>query len=57
MTDVFRIAVGDRDIIFEYGHLAKQANAAVKVSCGDTVLLVTTCMSEEPREGLDFSPY
>ncbi len=56
MTDVFRIAVGDRDIIFEYGHLAKQANAAVKVSCGDTVLLVTTCMSEEPREGLDFFP-
>ncbi len=56
MTDVFRIAMGDRDIIFEYGHLAKQANAAVKVSCGDTVLLVTTCMSEEPREGLDFFP-
>ncbi len=47
---------GDQTIIIESGKLAKQANGAVVVSVGGTVVLVTACMSKKPREGLDFFP-
>lgn len=40
----------------ETGKLAGQANAAVIVRYGETVLLVTVCFSEKPREGVDFLP-
>ena len=40
----------------EAGKLAGQANAAVTVRYGDTVVLVTVCFSEKPREGIDFLP-
>ncbi len=33
-----------------------QANGSVKVAFKDTVVLVTACMSQEPREGIDFFP-
>jgi polyribonucleotide nucleotidyltransferase len=38
------------------GKLAEQANAAVTVHYGDTVVLVTACASKELREGVDFLP-
>jgi polyribonucleotide nucleotidyltransferase len=37
------IAVGGREIILETGRLAAQADGAVWVQCGDTVVLVTAC--------------
>jgi len=40
----------------ETGNLAGQANGAVTVRYGDSVVLVTACTSEEPREGIDFLP-
>ncbi|MBI2264332.1 MAG: polyribonucleotide nucleotidyltransferase, partial [Armatimonadetes bacterium] len=40
----------------ESGDLAKQANGAVMVSMGETVVLVTAVCSEKPREGIDFFP-
>lgn len=40
----------------ETGHMGEQANGAVTVRMGDTVLLVTACMSPTPREGTDFLP-
>lgn len=46
---------GDRKLSFETGKLAKQANGAVVVQYGDTVLLVTAVMGEA-REGIDFFP-
>ena len=46
---------GGRKLSFETGKLAKQANGAVVVRYGDTVLLVTAVMGE-PRPGLDFFP-
>lgn len=49
-------AVGDRTLRIESGRLAYQAGGAVTVRYGDTVVLVTACMSEEPREGGDFLP-
>ena len=36
--------------------MAKQANGAVLVRYGDTVVLVTATASAEPREGVDFFP-
>ncbi len=50
------IPYGSSKLIIESGKLAKQANGAVTVTVGDTVVLVTACMSAKPREGLDFFP-
>jgi len=56
MVQTFSIEVGGRALSFETGRLAKQASGAVQVTYGETVLLVTACMTEKPREGLDFFP-
>ena len=48
--------VAGRTLKIETGRLAKQANGAVLVSYGDTVVLVTACVSKEPRTGTDFFP-
>jgi len=47
---------GDKIISFSSGNLAKQANGAVCVTCGETVILVTACMSKEPKEARGFFP-
>ncbi|MFC1905907.1 polyribonucleotide nucleotidyltransferase [Chloroflexota bacterium] len=54
-TDSVRCVIGDRELIIETGKLAEQADGAVVVSYGETVVLVTAC-SKEPREGIDFFP-
>src|SRR5580692_663859 len=48
--------IGDRELSIETGKLAKQADGAVVVRYGDTVVLVTACAARQPREGLDFFP-
>jgi len=40
----------------ETGKLAGQADGSVLVRYGDTVVLVTACATEQPREGIDFFP-
>ncbi len=50
------IPYGNTSLIIETGKLAKQANGAVVVSAGGTVVLVTSCMSKSAREGIDFFP-
>ncbi len=50
------ISVGGRSISIETGRLAKQADGAVVVRCGDTMVLVTACAAANPREGIDFLP-
>lgn len=47
--------LGGRTLVMETGLLAKQANAAVKVQYGDTVVLCTVTASKEPKD-LDFFP-
>jgi polyribonucleotide nucleotidyltransferase len=47
---------GKNDLILETGKFAKQANGSVTVQYGGTVVLVTACMSKEPKEGQDFFP-
>lgn len=52
----FEMEIGGRKLIVENGKMAKQANGAVLVRYGDTVVLVTATASDEPREGIDFFP-
>src|SRR5881398_496404 len=48
--------VGGREITFETGKLAKQADGAVLVRSGDTMVLATAQGRTEAREGADFFP-
>src|ERR671924_678073 len=50
------VNVGGRDITFEGGKLAKQADGAVVVRSGDTMVLATAQGRMETREGADFFP-
>src|SRR5262252_7700001 len=50
------VTVGDREISFETGKLAKQADGAVVVRSGDTMVLATAQGRTETREGADFFP-
>ncbi len=52
----FQCRVGGRGLIIETGKLAGQANGAVTVRYGDTVVLVTATVSDDYREGVDFLP-
>lgn len=52
----YSLMIGDREVEFETGRLAKSANGAVTVKCGDTVILVTAVGSGQPRQGIDFFP-
>lgn len=50
------VSVGGRDIIFETGKIARQANAAVVVRSGETILLSTACSGPAPSAETDFLP-
>jgi polyribonucleotide nucleotidyltransferase len=50
------IPFGAQNLIIESGKLAKQANGAVTVTCGGTVVLVTACVGKEPKEDADCLP-
>ena len=50
------ITVGARTISIETGKLAKQADGAVIVRSGDTMVIVTACHAANPRVGIDFLP-
>src|SRR5215472_2224026 len=47
---------GGRTLTLETGKIAKQANGSVVVRSGDSVVLVTACMSDEPKPGAGFFP-
>ncbi|HEV2440289.1 MAG TPA: polyribonucleotide nucleotidyltransferase [bacterium] len=50
------LEVGGRTLSIETGRLARQADGAVVVRYGDSMVLVTATMSSVPREGIDFFP-
>jgi polyribonucleotide nucleotidyltransferase len=56
MSDVFERPVAGRALSIQAGKLAQQADGAVAVQYGSTVVLVTACVGPEPREGVDFVP-
>ena len=50
------VTVGGQELVFETGKLAKQADGAVLVRSGDTMVLATAQGRMEAREGADFFP-
>ncbi len=52
----FEISQGKHPLIIETGRVAKQADGSVLVRYGDTMVLVTVCVSSETKEGQDFFP-
>lgn len=52
----FEKTLGSQNIIVETGRMAKQADGAVTVQLGGTVVLVTAVCSKEAREDVDFFP-
>jgi len=50
------LTIGAKTLSIETGRLAKQADGAVVVRCGDTMVLVTACHAANAREGIDFLP-
>ena len=55
ITKTFDIGDG-RTITIETGKLAKQADGAVVVTMGNTMLLATVCSNKEANENVDFMP-
>jgi polyribonucleotide nucleotidyltransferase len=56
MSDVFERSIAGRTLSLRVGKFAQQADGAVAVQYGNTVVLATACTSSEPREGIDFAP-
>jgi len=50
------LMVGGRPLTIETGKVARQADGAVVITHGDTVVLVTAVSERVKREGLDFFP-
>lgn len=55
-SKIMKTQFGRNELILETGKMAKQANGSVTVQYGGTIVIVTACMSREPREGLGFFP-
>src|SRR5207244_3818009 len=55
-TATVSVTVGDQELTFETGKLAKQADGAVVVRAGETMVLATATGKMEAREGADFFP-
>ncbi len=51
-----RCTIEGRDFVIETGAVAKQADGAVLVSFGESLVLVTATASKTIREGIDFFP-
>lgn len=56
MEKRFQYNLAGRDLIVTIGKVALQAGGSCLVQYGDTVTLVTSTASKEPREGIDFFP-
>jgi polyribonucleotide nucleotidyltransferase len=56
MVEVFERELGSKTLRVETGKMAGLANGAVTVRYGDTMVLVTAVMNNQPREGVDFFP-
>src|SRR5919202_5494887 len=55
-TATVSVTVGEQELTFETGKLAKQADGAVLVRAGETLVLATAQGRMEAREGADFFP-
>ena len=56
MEHVVNVGFGGKTVTISTGKFAKQANGAVMVKSGDTMVLVTAVAQKEAKEGQDFFP-
>jgi len=56
MSEKATAPVGDKQIIIETGKLAKQADGAVTVQLGETIVLVAAVAAPKAKPGQDFFP-
>jgi polyribonucleotide nucleotidyltransferase len=56
MPHTVEIDLGGRTVTLETGRMAKQANGSVVVRSGDSAVLVTACMAENPKPAAAFFP-
>src|SRR2546429_2582962 len=56
MSEKATAPVGEKQIIIETGNLAKQADGAVTVQIGETIVLVAAVGAPKAKEGQDFFP-
>jgi polyribonucleotide nucleotidyltransferase len=56
MIHTVEVDLGGRKLTFETGKMAKQANGAVVVRSGDSVVLVTACMADQAKPSAGFFP-
>ncbi|MCP4402815.1 MAG: polyribonucleotide nucleotidyltransferase [bacterium] len=55
-VEISQVELGGKIVTLETGRLAKQANGAALMRCGDTLVLVTAVASKSIRQGIDFFP-
>ena len=56
MPEKITATIGDKQIIIETGKLAKQADGAVTVQLGETIVIVAAVAATKAKEGQDFFP-
>ncbi|MCD6385127.1 polyribonucleotide nucleotidyltransferase [Candidatus Sumerlaeota bacterium] len=56
MSNKLVLPFGTQELVVETGKVAKQADGAVTVQVGDTVVLVAVVCSREPVEDIDYFP-
>src|SRR5215467_3798646 len=56
MSHLVEVDLGGRIITLETGKMAKQANGAVVVRSGDSVVMATACMADQPKAAANFFP-
>ena len=56
MHKKYEITLDGKPMIFETGLMARQADGAVMVRLGDTLVLVAVCAARKAKEGADFFP-
>ncbi|MBT6806324.1 MAG: polyribonucleotide nucleotidyltransferase, partial [Verrucomicrobia bacterium] len=56
MSEKTTIKVGGKEIILETGKIARQADGAVTVQMGETIILVAAVAATDSRDGQDWFP-
>lgn len=54
--EILTIQVGNQTLKFETGKIARQANGAVMLHCGETVVFASACASPTASSEIDFFP-
>lgn len=52
----YSLMIGEKEVTLEAGKYAQSASGSILLRCGDTVLLISATVAEQPREGIDFFP-